>query len=137
MTKMVDKVVAFAEQKRSSIITRIENTSAAAILLKWVIANKVSTVLFFLFVFTYGYYYIQNSKLQEIALTAQIQALEKDQEEIEKQRKELVAKVKKYEEQLKDSIQVNQAAKEEVSKLKDVELKKRLEEVIKRLEGAR
>lgn len=137
MSKTVDKIVSFANKKKSSILGKIENSSALVILGKWLFTNKATTLFVFLFTFTYGYYYIQNMRLRAQLLETQVEQLQEDQQKREQERLELLNKIDAYEKAIQQVEQENIANHQELSGLKDDELKKRFNSVYTRLKAER
>jgi len=127
------KLGEIAEKKKEDFIVNIQNTTAFGILLKWIITNKVSIILFIAILFYAGRsYYMENEYLKERNKT-----LISEKEEFLNRTKELESKVLELRQKVSYSEELNKKVRERSRNLTSEQKKKEILRLVDRLKDKR
>ena len=121
----VKKLGKFVENKREQAIVNITNATGTGILIKWLITNKLSVLLFLVVVFGGGYYKFQLHYLQEQIDRVRIGELEDDLVLEKTKTLELLKKIEKLAQSKKEAKKINDSIRKQINGL-SAKQKKRL-----------
>jgi uncharacterized membrane protein YhiD involved in acid resistance len=133
MSKASDKVKNFVENKKENFILSVQNSSALGIVIKWLITNKVSVILFLVVCMYAGrYYYLEYEYLKE-----RNKILIEERDNFLNKTKQLEGKILQLKESIEKSKELNRKVRENAKILDSDQKKKVIEDLVERLKDKR
>jgi DNA-binding transcriptional regulator GbsR (MarR family) len=131
--KTIEKLGSFAEKKKEQFVFNIQNSSAVGIIVRWLITNKLSVLLFLMLIGaqTRSFYmereYLEQKNKNIIA----------EKEELINKTKELEDKLAKFEKNKSTAREINKKVKKEAENLSAKKKEAKVRELITRLKKRR